>query len=106
VRKGEGVREGERIMGSEGGLLGPRHGLWVVVVGTHSVFVMLVYHLQVHTAVHGGGRRSLPSVGYSVWNPWNPSGIIPWNKSIWIPLKFHMENTTIFVVKNSVKYEN
>jgi len=35
---------------------------------------------------------------YSTW--------IPWNKSIWIPLKFHMENTMIFVVKNSVKYEN
>jgi len=31
---------------------------------------------------------------------------IPWNNSIWIPLKFHMENTMIFVVKNSVKYEN
>jgi len=35
------------------------------------------------------------------WTSW-----IPWNKSIWILLKFHMENTTIFVVKNSVKYEN
>jgi len=31
---------------------------------------------------------------------------IPWNKSIWILLKFHMENTMIFVAKNSVKYEN
>jgi len=53
---------------------------------------------------------------YSTWIPldsiWNlgistlDSIWIPWNKSIWIPLKFHMENTTIFVVKNSVKYEN
>jgi len=78
-------------------------------------------------------RRSLPSPGYSIWNPWNhcwlrPQPIycsmdimdsmwndhgiwayppwIPWNKSIWILLKFHMENTMIFVVKNSVKYEN
>jgi len=42
-------------------------------------------------------------IPYGIWAypPW-----IPWNKSIWIPLKFHMENTMIFVVKNSVKYEN
>jgi len=63
--------------------------------------------------------ESMESIRYSMWNDHGmvmewliPYGIqlystwIPWNKSIWIPLKFHMENTTIFVVKNSVKYEN
>jgi len=43
------------------------------------------------------------------WIPygtWAYPPCIPWNKSIWIPLKFHMENTMIFAVKNSVKYEN
>jgi len=54
-------------MGSEGGVLGPRCSLWVVVVGTQHVFVMLVYHLHVLTAVHGGGHstclcHSFPSV--------------------------------------------
>jgi len=39
--------------------------------------------------------------GMGAYPPW-----IPWNKSIWIPLKFHMEDTMIFVVKNSVKFEN
>jgi len=95
--------------------------------------------------------RSLSSPGYSIWNPWNPSGIPcgmimewSWNghgmvNSIWNPTLFHMDstgfhmefghihlgfhmdsmeqvhmdsaeipygNTMIFVVKNSVKYEN
>ena len=33
--KGEGVMERGESRGSEGGVLGPRHGLWVVVVGVH-----------------------------------------------------------------------
>jgi len=45
-------------VGSEGGLLGPHCGLWVVVVGTCHVFVVLIYHLQVHTTVHGGGHST------------------------------------------------
>ena len=49
--------------------------------------------------------------GIQLYSTWIPLDSI-WNlgistlDSIWIPLKFHMENTMIFVVKNSVKYEN
>ena len=35
MRKGEGVTERVENRGSEGGVLGPRRGLWVVVVGVH-----------------------------------------------------------------------
>jgi len=35
VRKGEGVTERLENRGSEGGVLGPHHGLWGVVVGIH-----------------------------------------------------------------------
>ena len=42
--------------------------------------------------------------GFHMEGSWNGHGMV---NSIWIPWpKFHMENTTIFVVKNSVKYEN
>ena len=33
--KGGGRWRGERMVGSEGGVLGPRCSLWVVVVGVH-----------------------------------------------------------------------
>jgi len=61
------------------------------------------------------GVKVGPKLAYygGLYLPWViPYGIwayphwIPWNKSIWILLKFHMENTMIFVVKDSVKYEN
>ena len=65
-------------MGSEGGALGPRHSLWVVVVGTQCVFVMLVHHSQVHTTVHGGGHstclcHSFPGM---MWPPTGRGGVM------------------------------
>jgi len=60
---------------------------------------------------HGMVMEWLIPYGIQLYSTWIPLDSI-WNlgistlDSIWIPLKFHMENTTIFVVKNSVKYEN
>ena len=75
-------------MGSEGGVLGPHHGLWVVgggggrslpfmVVGTQCVFIVLVYCSWVHTTVHGGGcstclHCSFPSM---TWLPTSRGGV-------------------------------
>ena len=64
-------------MDSEGGVLGPHCGLWVVVVGTQHVFIMLVYHSRPLTAVDGGGcstflHCSFPSM---MWLPTGMGGV-------------------------------
>jgi len=53
VRKGEGVTERGENRGSEGGVLGPRRGLWVVVVGVHHRSWWWAF-----ITVRGGGRSS------------------------------------------------
>jgi len=81
----------------------------VVVVSHHcrEVFTLPgLIHMESNSIPHGFHWIPYGIWAYPPWIPWNKSICIPWNKSIWILLKFHMENTIIFVVKNSVKYEN
>jgi len=82
VRKGEGVTERGENCGSEGGVLGPHRGLWVVVVGVHrrswwwAVNLPSAFLSRRDVAVDGQGRGDVesascqPPVGGRQWWCW------------------------------------
>ena len=82
MRKGEGVMERGENHGSEGGVLGPRHSLWVVVVGIHrrswwwALDLPSVFLSWRDMAIDGRGRGDMesascqPPVGGQRWWCW------------------------------------
>ena len=82
MRKGEGVTERVENCGSEGGVLGPRRGLWVVVVGVHrrswwgALDLPSAFLSRRDMAIDGRGRGDVestsrqPPVGGRRWWCW------------------------------------